>query len=97
MDFREIDLGAIRLGMIKLVGFIMILPVLITEFELRAAFFLKQAFSVIKCIKCLGAMGAVIVGAFIDGDVFTIFPFKQGTIAVRAEELGFITFTESLV
>jgi|GEM_PF-3158617 len=42
-------------------------------------------------------MKAIIVRAFIDGDVFTMFPFKQGTVAVRAEELGFIIFTESLV
>lgn len=78
VDFGEIDLGAIRLGMIKLVGFVMILPVLVTELELRAVFFLKQAFSGIKFIKRLDAMGAIIVRAFIDGYVFAIFPFKQG-------------------
>jgi len=67
VDFREIDLGAIRLGMIKFAGFVMILPVLVTELKLRAAFFLKQAFSGIKLIKRLDAMGAIIIRAFIDG------------------------------
>ena len=70
MDFGEIDLGEIRLGMIKLVGFIMILPVLVTEFELRAAFFLKQAFSGIKFIKRLCAMRTIVIRAFIDRDIF---------------------------
>jgi hypothetical protein len=97
VNFREINFRVIRLGMIKFAGFIMILPVLVTELELRAAFFLKQAFSVIKLIKRLYAMTAIIVGAFIDGDIFTIFPFKQSAVAVRAEEPGFIVFAESLV
>jgi len=34
VDFREIDLGFVGLGMQQLVGFVMILPVLIAEFKL---------------------------------------------------------------
>ena len=96
MNFTEIDFRTIRLAMIKFVWFVMILPVLIAELKLRAAFLLKGTFSGIKLIKGLSAMKAIIVTAFIDSDVFALFPFKQGAIAIRAEELGLGVFTESL-
>lgn len=97
VDFSEIDFWSIWLGMSKFVGLVMILPVLVAELELRAAFLLKNTFSCIELIKCLSTMKAVIIAAFIDSDLFAHFPFKEGAIAIRAEELGLGVFTESLV
>lgn len=97
VDFSKIDFGIIRLGMVKFVGLVMILPVLVAELELRAAFLLKGAFSGIKLIKCLSTMKAIVVRTFIDSDIFAHFPVKQGAIAIRAEELGFRVFAEPLV
>lgn len=96
VDFREIDFWFIRLGMIKFVWFVMILPVLIAELKLRVKLFLKGTFSGIKLIEGLSTMKAIIVTAFIDSDIFAHFPFKQGAIAIRAEELGLGVFEESL-
>ena len=42
-------------------GFEMVLPVLLAEFKLGTELFLYNAFSRIKLIKSLNAMGAVIV------------------------------------
>lgn len=97
VDFSKIDFGIIRLGMVKFVGLVMIFPVLIAELKLRAAFLLKGTFSGIKLIKCLSTMKAIIIRTFIDSDIFAHFPFKQGAIAIRAEELGCGVFAESLV
>jgi len=97
VDFREIDLGFVGLGMQQLVGLVMIFPVLIAEFKLGGSCFPDGEFRGVKLIKSLDAMRAVIVRAFIDSDIFAHFPFKQGAIAIRAEELGLGVFTESLV
>ena len=78
-------------------GFEMVLPVLLAEFKLRAKFFLDKAFSRIKLIESLNAMGAVIVTAFINSNFFTFFPLKERMMAIRAEVFGFIVFTEPLV
>jgi len=78
-------------------GFVMVLPVLIAEFKLRAKFFLDNAFSRIKLIESLNAMGAVIITAFINSNLFTFFPLKECMMAIRAEVFGFIVFTEPLV
>ena len=78
-------------------SFVMILSVLIAELKLGTAFLLKQAFSRIKLIKSLGAMTAVIITALIDSDLFALFPFKQGAVAIRTEVFGLFVFTESLV
>jgi hypothetical protein len=97
MDFREIDIRFIRSRMTEFTGFEMVLPVLIAEFKLRAKFFLDKAFSRIKLIESLNAMGAVIVTAFINSNLFTFLPLKECMMAIRAEVFGFIVFTESLV
>lgn len=97
VDFREIDFGIIRLGMIKFVWLVVIFPILIAEFKLRSAFLLKGTFRGIKLIKGLGAMLAVIVRAFIDSDLFSLFPCEEGVRAIRAEEFGFGVIAESLI
>ena len=96
MNFREIDFGIIRLGMVKFVGLVMILPVLIAELKLGATFFLKRTFSGIKLINGLSTMKAIIIAAFKDSDLFALFPFKQGAIAIGTEEPGLGVFAESL-
>lgn len=97
VNFREIDFRIIGMGMIKFVWLVVILPVLIAEFKLRAAFFLKGAFRGIQLIKGLSTMAAIIIRAFIDSNLFALFPFKQGAIAIGAEELGLGVFAEPLV
>lgn len=96
VNFREIDFGIIGLGMIKFVWLVVILPVLIAELKLRTTFLLKGTFSGIQLIKGMSTMKAIIVAAFIDSDIFTLFPFKEGVIAIRAEVFGFRVFAESL-
>jgi hypothetical protein len=83
--------------MMEFTGFEVVLPVLITEFKLRTKFFHYKAFSRIKLIESLNAMGAVIVTAFINSNLFTFLPLKEGMMAIRAEVFRFIIFTEPLV
>ncbi len=78
----------------KFIGFVMILPVLVAELKLRAEFFADKALSRVKFLKSLDAMGAVIIAALIDGGLLTVFPFKEGIMAVGAIVFGFIIFTE---
>lgn len=82
-------------GMLKFRGIVMILPVVVAEFKLRAEFITDKAFSRVELVESLGAMLAVIITAFIDGDLCTVFPLKEGMMAVWAVVLGFIIFTES--
>lgn len=42
-------------------------------------------------------MRTVIVTAFVDSDLFTLFPGKERIMAIRAEEIGNAVLTESLV
>lgn len=81
----------------KFIGFVMIFPVLVAELKLRAEFFADKAFSGVELVESLDAMVAVIITAFKDGDLCTVFPFKEGIVTVRAEVFGFITFTESFI
>lgn len=97
VDFSKIDFGIIRLAMVKFIGPVMIFPVLIAKLKLRAAFLLKGTFSGIKFIKGLSTMKAIIIRTFIDSDIFAHFPFKEGAVAIRAEELGRGVFAEALV
>jgi hypothetical protein len=97
MDFREVDVGFIRLRVEQLVGFVMVLSVLVIKFKLRGARFLNETFSGVKFIESLNAVRAIIITAFIDGDLFAIFPPKEGMVAIRAKELGFFTFAKSFL
>ncbi len=83
--------------MLEFIGFVMVLPVLIAEFKLRTELFSYKAFSRTKLIESLNAMGAVIITAFINSNLFTFFPLKERMMAIRAEVFRFIVFTESLV
>ncbi len=68
-----------------LVGLVVILPVLVAEFKLRASFLLEGPLSRIEFRKSLNAVLAVVIGAFVDRDLFARLPAKEGVIAVRAE------------
>lgn len=93
MDFREVYFRLGRGGMLKLIGLVMILPVLVAELKLRAEFFADKAFSGIELVESLDAMLAVIITALIDSDLFTVFPLKKGMMAVWAVVFGFIIST----
>jgi hypothetical protein len=95
MDIREIDIRFVGSRVKEVAGFEMILSVLIAELKLRTELFPHKAFSRIKLIEGLNAMRAVIITAFIDSNLFTMFPLKEGAVAIRAEIFGFIVFMES--
>lgn len=95
MDIREIDIRFVGSRVKEVAGFEMILSVLIAELKLRTELFPYKAFSRIKLIEGLNAMRAVIITAFIDSNLFTMFPLKEGAVAIRAEIFGFIVFMES--
>ena len=97
MDFREIDIGFIRLRVEQFTGLVMVLSVLIIKLKLRGVGFLNETFRRIKFIEGLDTIRAMIITAFINSDLFTIFPPKEGLVAIRAEEFGFFAFAESLV
>jgi hypothetical protein len=90
-------MGFIRLRVEQFVGFVMVLSVLIIKFKLRGARFLNETFSGVEFIESLGTIRAMIITAFINGELFRLFPPKEGLVAIRAEELGFFAFTESFV
>lgn len=83
--------------MLKFTGIVMILSVLVAEFELRAEFITDKTLRRIEFVNGLNAMPAVIIAAFIDGDLFTAFPLKEGMMAIWAIVFGFIIFTESFI
>lgn len=68
-------------------GFVMVLPILVAEFELGTSFLLQSPFIRIELRKRLNAMLAVISTAFIDRNLFPHFPAKECKIAVGAEVL----------
>lgn len=73
----------------KLLWFEVVLSVLIVEFELGTALFLKFLLCGIKLRESLEAMRTVVIGAFIDGDFLLGFPEEQSQTAMRAEQLRF--------
>jgi hypothetical protein len=97
MDFREVDVGFIRLRVEQFVGFVMVLSVLIIKFKLRGARFLNETFRGVEFIESLDTIRAMIITAFINSDLFTIFPPKEGMVAIRAKEPRFFTFAKSFV
>jgi hypothetical protein len=97
IDFRESYFRVGRGGMLKFSGIVMILPVVVAEFKLRAEFITDKTFGRVELVESLGAMPAVIIAALIDGDLCTVFPFKEGMMAVWAVVFGCIIFAESFI
>lgn len=85
MDFGKIDDRYFGGGMYKFLRLIMILPILVAEFELRASLLLQHSFRRIEFAESLNTMLTVIVTTLIDRDLFSIFPAEEGIIAVGAE------------
>lgn len=83
--------------MLKLLRSKVIFPVLIVEFELGTFLFQQRQFSRVEPVEGLQAMSAVIIAAFIDGDLFTLLPAKECAMAIGTEELCINVFTESLL
>jgi hypothetical protein len=71
--------------MYKFRRFIMILPILVAELELRASFLLQHSFHRIEFRERLCTMLTVIVTTLIDRDLFPVFPAEESMIAVGAE------------
>ncbi len=88
MDGPQIDGRLFGLGEGKLVGLVMVLPVLVGELKLRASFLGQCLFSLVEFIDLPYPMGTGIVAAFVDGHFFSLFPGEEGVVAVGAVVLG---------
>ena len=76
VDSSQVDSGLIRGGMGKLVGLVMILPVLIAELKLGASFCPKGLFLFIELCDVACSMRTPIIAALVDGKLFSEFPGK---------------------
>jgi hypothetical protein len=94
VDGPQIDgrLFGLREG--KLVGLVMVLPVLVGELKLRASFLGQCHFPLVEFIDLPYPMGTGIVTALVDGHFFSLFPGEEGVLAVGAAVLCF-ALTES--
>ncbi len=97
MDFCEIDDRFCGGRMHKFLRFIMILPVLVAELELRGSFLLQNSFRGVGLGNCLDAMLTVIVTTLIDRDLFPTLPAEESMAAIGEEVFCLIVFTESLI
>ena len=84
VDSGQIDGGLMGLGMGKLMGLIVVLPVLVGELKLRATFLGQGLFPLVEFIHAPYPMGTGIVAALVDGHLFSLFPGEEGVLAVRA-------------
>jgi hypothetical protein len=78
-------------------GLVMILPILIGEFKLGASFGYKRLLPLIKLTHPSCPMRTMIIAALVEGDLFSLFPGKQGMVTVRAVVLGLFSLLESLI
>jgi hypothetical protein len=76
VDSGQIDGGLLRTGMGQFMGLVMILPILIGEFKLRASFRDKPFFPFIKHSHPSCPVRTMIIAAFVEGDLFFLFPSK---------------------
>jgi len=84
VDGPQIDSGVLGLGEGELVGLVVILPVLVGELKLRTSFLGQCLFPLVQFIQIPYPMGTGIVAAFVDRHFFSLFPGKEGALAVRA-------------
>jgi hypothetical protein len=76
IDSRQVDGGVLRSGMGKLVGLVMIYPILIAELELGASFPHQRLFLLIELSDHAYSMRAPIIAALVDRKLFPLFPGK---------------------
>jgi hypothetical protein len=81
---------------IKLMGLIVVLPVLVGELKLRAPFLDQDLFPLVEFIDLPYPMRAGIVTALIDGHFLSLLPGEEGALAVGAVVLG-LTVTEAFL
>jgi hypothetical protein len=90
MDFRQIETLWLWPDRRKLVGLVMILPVLVAELELGTPCLHQFPFPLIE-LTCLSyPVLAVVVAAFVNGDLFFLLPGKQRMKAIGAVVFGFL-------
>ncbi len=89
VDGPQIDgrLFGLREG--KLVGLVVVLPVLVGQLKLRTPFFGQCLFPFVQFIDLAYPMGTGIVTALVDGHFFSLFPREEGVVAVGAVVLCF--------
>lgn len=74
MNSGQIDGRLIRLGMDQLMGLVMVFPVLIGEFKLRASFRYERFLPHIKLSHLSYPVRAMVIAALVEGDLFFLFP-----------------------
>src|SRR3990170_2670997 len=94
VDGPQIDgrLFGLREG--KLVGLVVVLPVLVGQLKLRTPFLGQCFFPLVEFIHVPYSMGTGIVAALVDGHFFSLFPCEEGVLAVGAVVLS-LTLAES--
>ena len=85
MDLRKPNDRLLRRRVNKLLGFVMVLPILIAEFELRASFLLQSPFIGVELRESLDAVLTIVVATFIERNLFPDFPAKESVVTVGAE------------
>jgi hypothetical protein len=88
VDGPQIHDRLFGLGEGKLVGLVMVLPVLVGELKLRASFLDQGLFSLVEFIDLPYPMGTGIVTALVEGYFFSLFPGEEGVVAVGAVVFG---------
>jgi hypothetical protein len=96
VDGPQIDGWLLGFGKGKFVGLVMVLPVLVTQFKLRAPFLEERLFPLVQLSHLLYAVGTGIVTAFVDGHLFPLFPGKEGMLAVGTIIGGLSALAEPL-
>jgi len=74
----------------KLMGLVVVLPVLVGQLKLRTSFWGQCLFALVQFIYIPDSMGTGIVAALVDGHFFSLFPGEEGVLAVGAVVLGFV-------
>jgi len=95
VDGPQIDGRLFGLWEGNLVGLVMVLPVLVGELKLRASFLGQGLFPLVEFIDLPDPMGTDIVTALVDGQFFSLFPGKEGVLAIGAVVLC-LTLAESV-
>ncbi len=89
MDGPQIDDRLFGFRESKLVGLVVILPVLVGELKLRTSFLRPYLFPLVQFIHVPYPMGTGVVAALVDGYFFSLFPGEEGALAVGAVVFGF--------
>jgi len=81
----QVNPGLIWLGYLQFTGLVVIVAVLIGYFELGKALSAEFFFSGVEGAQLLLPVWASAIVAFVDGDLFALFPCKEGFETIRTE------------